>query len=314
MLSKVFRAAVLAAAASAMCAAATIAPGFSSAYNLVDLGSVTGVPTNYGGLTFLDDSDLLLGGAANGGSGAIYDVPVTRDPITGQITSLGTPTLYATSPFIDGGLVFGPNGVLFATGFPNNTLLEYLPGATAPSETIDLTALGVQSSVGTVQFVPNGYAGAGEIKIASYDGGEFYDATLTQNSGGTYDLSDVTLETTPGGGPEGIIYVPGGSPDFSSPTALVSLYSDGVVEAYSLDADSNPIPATATDFITGLSGAEGATIDPVTGDFLFSTFGGGNQIVEVQGFAVPVTTPEPASLLLLGAGLAGFGLLRRRKV
>ena len=31
-------------------------------------------------------------------------------------------------------------------------------------------------------------------------------------------------------------------------------------------------------FITGLNGAEGAQIDPLTGDFLFSTFGANDRI------------------------------------
>jgi hypothetical protein len=39
--------------------------------------------------------------------------------------------------------------------------------------------------------------------------------------------------------------------------------------------------------MTGLSGAEGAALDPLTGDFLFSTFGGGSRVIEVRGFAVP---------------------------
>jgi hypothetical protein len=39
--------------------------------------------------------------------------------------------------------------------------------------------------------------------------------------------------------------------------------------------------------VTGLTGAEGALIDPVTGDFLFSTFGGGNKIIRISGFVVP---------------------------
>ena len=39
--------------------------------------------------------------------------------------------------------------------------------------------------------------------------------------------------------------------------------------------------------ITGLDGAEGALLDPVTGDFLFSTFGGGSRVVVVRGFRAP---------------------------
>ena len=36
--------------------------------------------------------------------------------------------------------------------------------------------------------------------------------------------------------------------------------------------------------MTGLGGAEGGTRDPVTGDFLFSTFGGGDRVLVVRGF------------------------------
>jgi hypothetical protein len=59
------------------------------------------------------------------------------------------------------------------------------------------------------------------------------------------------------------------------------------------------------DFVTGLSGAEGAFIDPLTGDFIFSTFGGGNHIEEIRGFVAP-GVPDTAStlgLLLLSVAL-----------
>jgi hypothetical protein len=39
--------------------------------------------------------------------------------------------------------------------------------------------------------------------------------------------------------------------------------------------------------MSDLQGAEGATIDPLTGDFLFSTFGGENTVVVVKGFLPP---------------------------
>jgi hypothetical protein len=39
--------------------------------------------------------------------------------------------------------------------------------------------------------------------------------------------------------------------------------------------------------VTGLTGAEGALIDPVTGDFLFSTFGGGDKVIRISGFEAP---------------------------
>jgi hypothetical protein len=56
------------------------------------------------------------------------------------------------------------------------------------------------------------------------------------------------------------------------------------------------IPSTARVMVQGLSGAEGALIDPVTGDFLFSTFGGNNTVVRISGFAEPNTGMAGANM------------------
>ena len=42
-----------------------------------------------------------------------------------------------------------------------------------------------------------------------------------------------------------------------------------------------------------MGGADGAFIDPLTGDFLFSTFGGGDRVIVVRGFAR--TLPPPVA-------------------
>ena len=51
-------------------------------------------------------------------------------------------------------------------------------------------------------------------------------------------------------------------------------------------------------------GAEGAFIDPLSGDFLFSTFGSnrGDRVIAVRGFPAAAVVPEPSSLLLLTLG------------
>ncbi len=96
------------------------------------------------------------------------------------------------------------------------------------------------------------------------------------------------------GGPEGFVYVPTGSPQFSGPSLLVSEYGVDEVAAYQVDANGDPVIATRRPMITGLDGAEGALLDPVTGDFLFSTFGGGSRVVAVRGFrAPPPQLPPP---------------------
>jgi hypothetical protein len=170
--------------------------------------------------------------------------------------------------------------------------------------------VGIASSVGWLQFAPNG-----QFKILSYNGGGFYTATLMADGMGTYDVTSATLESTPGRGPEGVFYVPTGSPDFPLPSLLLAEYGTGTVGAYQLDANDNPIVATRTDFITGLTGAEGATIDPVTGDFLFSTFGSGNHIDVVSGFAPPPSVPEPSQFLPLFGALCVLGgyVIRKRR-
>ncbi|HEX8679077.1 MAG TPA: LamG-like jellyroll fold domain-containing protein, partial [Chthoniobacterales bacterium] len=279
--------------------AQTIAPAFANDYSLDDLGSAPGVPASYGGLTLLNGNQnvLLLGGAANGGSGAVYAIPVVRDSAGHIIGFSGSATVFSTAPNIDGGLAYGPDGVLFYTGYSNNILGQIKPGSTSPDKIIDLSALGVSGSVGTVQFVPAGFPDAGAIRLASYSGGGFYSGTLTADGMGTFNLSNVMLRASPGGGPEGIVYVPPGAPVFNGPSMLISEYSAARVSAYQLDANGIPITSTRQDFITGLSGAEGAFIDPVTKDFLFSTFGGGNRVIAVRGFVVPPCTPAPAGMV-----------------
>ena len=87
--------------------------------------------------------------------------------------------------------------------------------------------------------------------------------------------------------PEGFIYVSGRNPGFTNDSLLVSEYQSGAIATYVVDATGDPITTTRRLFVTGLSGAEGAAVDPLTGDFLFSTFSGGNHVVAIRGFAAP---------------------------
>jgi hypothetical protein len=146
-----------------------------------------------------------------------------------------------------------------------------------------------------MQFVPQGQPGAGSLKLASYRGGGWYDADVVADGSGTYDLANVReiVDSRLGGGPEGFVYVPGGSPQFSGASLLVSEYGVDEVAAYRVDANGDPIVASRRAMISGLDGAEGALLDPVTGDFLFSTFGGGSRVVAVRGFRPP-PPPLPA--------------------
>ena len=66
---------------------------------------------------------------------SLYEIGVTRDP-SGHITGFsGSASFLAAAPNIDGGVTFGPTGVLFVTTFSNNGLLQFLPGSAAPDST-----------------------------------------------------------------------------------------------------------------------------------------------------------------------------------
>lgn len=269
--------------------AQSFGPAFAADYNFVDLGSPSGIPPQLGGVEFKpgDLNTLWIGGAANGATGAIYEIAVTRDG-AGHITGFtGASAQHAAAPYIDGGLTHGPTGVLFFTGYPVNTLGEFAPGSTTVNKTVDLNAAGVSSSVGSILFVPAGFAGAGSFKILSYSTSQWFNASLVPDATGTFDVAQVQLRASLTGGLEGAVYVHAGNPGFTADNILACEYSSGSVGAYDMDANGDPILASRRDFMTGLTGAEGALIDPLTGDFIFSTFGGGNRVLVVRGFTLP---------------------------
>jgi hypothetical protein len=265
-------------------------------YTLLDLGSITGVPTNYGGLTIRaeEPNTLYIGGAANQGSGAIYAVPLIRDGVTNSITGFAGPaTHFVDAPSNDGGLTFTPGGTILFTQYPTNAMGQVLPDQSYVST--DLSALGVGSSVGSHAFVPNGYPGAGSLIVASYSAWVLYNVPFSVAGNGLYSFSAPTAQVSVSGtasGPEGVAYVPLGSTAFPNPSMVVSAYGLGKVVAFEVDPDGLPVTSTARDMVTGLTGAEGAWIDPVTGDFLFSTFGGDNRVVRISGFELPTAIPE----------------------
>ena len=319
----------VAAGSGASVEAQVLGADFVADYTVTDLGSVAGLPALYGGLTFANNNTLLIGGNANTEPGRIYSVGVTRDSANHITGFSGTAGLYRgpasmIGEYNDGGVVFGPGGVLFTSRWPVNQLGETKPGSTDEDKVIDMAALGIAGSHAALNFVPGGFAGAGEVKLVSWGGGEWYSGTLSPDGFGTYDLTGVTridLDTgTPSieglpGGPEGFTYVSGLNPGFGINSMLLSEFSAGTVAVYSMDANGDPILSSRRSFLDGLEGAEGAALDPLTGDFLFSTYGGGDRLVLVSGFTQPPPppVPEPTTWALMLAGVVGSMMLARRR-
>lgn len=266
-----------------------INPEFIDNYTVLDLGSIPGVPTPYGGVTFKwDDPDtLLIGGSANQLGGAIYAIQVERGCDNYITEFVGSAKLYASAPRIDGGLTYGPENVLFFTTYSNNTIGQIKPGSTEPDKVIALGPLGVTGSTGSLMFVPESMGGEGRLKIVTYTGSNWWDATIEPDGDGTFDIIDPALIVNIGGGPEGVVYVAAGNPLFSEDSVLITKYGLGRVDAYEVDANGDPIISTLRTMVSGMSGAEGAAFDPVSGDFVFSTFGGGNRLLLVRGFDAP---------------------------
>src|SRR4029453_17685005 len=165
--------------------------------------------------------------------------------------SFGTPVLRGFGTYNDGGVAYGPGGVLFYSQYGPNAVAQVKPGSNADDKVVALEPLGIAYSTGALNFVPAGYNGAGQLKVSSWDDGEFYTVTLTADGSGTYNLTGPTQVAPLGGGPEGFAYAPLGSPLFASQSMLVAEYSAGNVAAYTIDANGNPVPRSRRTLLGG---------------------------------------------------------------
>ncbi len=269
---------------SGVASAQTLGETFQKDYKLTDLGRVRGLPTRQGGLVLKSDDAnvLLIGGNANRATGKLFAVKVRRSD-DDSIESLGNAAFFADAPYNDGGLCYAPNGVLLCAQWPVNNLGQLAIGARTPGRVLNLGGESQKHSLASLNF----FAPTGHLKMLTWSSGGWYDAQLRPAGDGSYDVVRRTHVTNLQGGPEGFVYVPKGSPQFPKPSLLVAEWSAGNVVAYEITETGDPVPETRRVFVGDLHGAEGGMIDPLTGDFLFTTFGGGDRVIRVDGLKKP---------------------------
>ncbi|MDP7114049.1 MAG: putative metal-binding motif-containing protein, partial [Myxococcota bacterium] len=266
------------------------------------------VPGYLGALMFSEDGDVLyVVGDSETTDHALYAVPVTRDPVTGQVTDLG-PAEDVTVVFegsvdvrgLDAGLEVGPEGTWFYTYFPDNQLGER-PGGPGGAESIyDLATAGVPDSVAGLTFSPHvddPATGYGLAQVSCWNSTELFNLPLTPLGGGLYEPGVAELfAMLPAGSTGAMQYVPFG------PMAGDLVHADwgiGEVRILDIDPDSglaidadtgvptlgttNPVDSEfAADMDTGPWGLE---FDPLTGDLFIATWNGDPEdtIIHITG-------------------------------
>ena len=267
---------------------------YAGHYTATQLAQVPGLPGFYGGMVFElgDAMTLLIGGNADTSLGAIYAVDLTRDAL-GHVTGFaGSAVKRADAPFIDGGLTYGPGGVLLYTASPTNMLGQIPPGATAPSKTTLLSGLGVGGSVGGCAVVLN-QIGSLRLKVTSPGISRWYDLPLSNDAFGTFNagLAVPHGPVIPAAG--NMVYVPAGQPGFAVDTVLVTS-CNGSVGAYSVDGNADAF-ANIGSFVLAIAGcADGMCVDPLTGDLLLCLTTS-KKIFVVRGFTGITPFCEPLS-------------------
>ncbi len=270
-----------------------LAPPFAGLYQAYDLGPVPGAPagTLLGGCVIKHDdtNTLLIAVESERPSGAIYAIGVQRDACGHIVGFDGIGTPFAATPYVDANLVYGPNHVLFYTEWPQNKLDQLLPGASSPALTTDLAALGVGGGgPGGLGFVPPGLPAAGGLRIITWSAGYWYHLDYVAD-GSTFAISNPVQTATLPNGPGGFAYVPAGSPGFAAQSIIVAEWSQDSVAVYDSDPQGDPVETTRRPFFSTFPRPWGAYFEPVTGDFLFLTWGSGtaDRVYVVQGFSKP---------------------------
>jgi hypothetical protein len=275
-----------------------LAPPFDTLYRAFDLGPVPGVPNPLGGTTILasDANILLVAGGSETDTGAIYAIGVARDDC-GHITGwLGRAQPIASTPYVDANLLYASPDLLLYTEWPQYHASQLVTGSSEPDRRTNLRTLGMPAGgdygAGGLGFVPPSLPAAHQLRIVTWPGGRWYHVPLSPD-GALVSIDSLELVTTVPNEPGGFAYVPAGSPGFPAQSLIVAEWrrsnpgSDRVA-VYEVDAAGDPIIDTRREFFHRFPRPWGAYFEPVTGDYLFLSWGTGeDHVYIVQGFVPP---------------------------
>lgn len=272
-----------------------IAAEFADIYSTFDLGQVPGIPPEArlgGAIISIDDPNaLLIAGFSEAANGMLYKIGVERGNCQHIVAFSGVAEVVASTPYIDANLLYVQSGLLFYPEWPVNNLSQLRPGSVAPDRTTAMAGVGVAQSISGIGFVPPGFADAGGMRALAWSGGQWYHLDRTPD-GDLFTVSNAVQTATLQGGPGGFAYVPAGSPGFPSPNVIVAEWSVNTVGVYQVDDQGDPMERTRKDFFTTFPRPWGAYFEPLTGDYLFLTWGAAmDRVYIVQGFMPPPPIP-----------------------
>jgi hypothetical protein len=291
-------------------------PILNGAYTDLNLFQISASSLNlqgqYSAATFRSDSDALMLATYNFASPnqTVYALNLTRagghingfSSISQANTVVANLGVYGRSVE---SLAFAPNGSLLFTDGP--TFPDMLLGQKSSTNEF-YSALTNTDTDGAAGYVPGGLPGAGKLKLASSFTGQWFNITLTNPSGGIYQVALSGPNATTATTPSSFVYVAQGFSSGLSGNAVLVADSQGPeVNIYNIDGNGDP--STLVGQL--LNGAQivGMAKDPLTNDILLVT--SSNELYVIRN-SQSAATPEPAAGLLVLTGIAAVTIRWRK--
>ena len=275
-----------------------LAPPFNTLYTVYDLGQVPGVPNPLGGtvISATNPNVLLVAGASERPEGAIYAINLQRDACNHIIGFSGTATQVASAPYVDANLVYTSASLLVYTEWPQYNVTQLRAGSTAPDRSTNFGTIGMDTvgdqGPGGLGLVPPNLAAANEMRVVTWPAGRWFHVASAPD-GNLLSITATTQTVTLPNEPGGFAYVPAGSPGFTNQSLIVAEWRAGNPDAdrvavYEVDAQGDPVVTTRREFMSKFPRPWGAYFEPLTGDYLFLSWGtNADRVYIVQGFVPP---------------------------